>query len=102
MFPGAGGVLVSPDHGGVHRHDPLALPARVVLDDHLVQDLVPRTVRGPLPPGGELLCDFLPRESAALALGADGFEESSGSLARDAAGRLSGAGCSVTLDGQDD
>jgi hypothetical protein len=35
-------------------------------------------------------------------LGADGFEESSGSLARDAAAGLSGAGCSVTLDGQDD
>ncbi|WP_152691133.1 hypothetical protein [Jiangella alkaliphila] len=53
------------------------------------------------PPGGELLCDFLPRESVVLALGSDGFEESSSLLTRDSAGELSGAGCSVTLDGQD-
>ncbi len=38
------------------------------------------------PPGGELLCDFLPRERVTLALGGDGFEESSSLLTRDSAG----------------
>lgn len=54
------------------------------------------------PPSGELLCDFVPRDSVALALGTDDFEESSGGLTRDSAGELSGAGCNITLDDQED
>lgn len=51
-------------------------------------------------PGGELLCDFLPAESAALALG--GEVSADGQVTRDTQGVLTSAGCRVTVDGGDD
>lgn len=50
----------------------------------------------------ELLCDFLPRQSAVLALGTDGFEVTRGETTRDSVGELSFAACHLTIDGQDD
>lgn len=52
-------------------------------------------------PDGELLCDFVPRESAVLALGADDVTADDGQVARDSQGALVGAGCGVTV-GDDD
>lgn len=52
-------------------------------------------------PGGELLCDFLPAESASLALGGDVSAEG-GQVSRDTQGVLTGAGCRVTVDGGSD
>lgn len=52
-------------------------------------------------PGGDLLCDFLPTESAALALGGEVAAEG-GQVSRDSQGVLSGAGCRVTVDGGSD
>ncbi|MBB5785542.1 hypothetical protein [Jiangella mangrovi] len=52
-------------------------------------------------PGGDLLCDFLPAESAALALGGEVAAEG-GQVSRDSQGALSGAGCRVTVDGGSD
>lgn len=40
-------MLVRPDHARVDRDHPLDLADRIVLDDHLVQDLLPGAVRGP-------------------------------------------------------
>lgn len=51
-------MLVSPDHRGINTDDPLDLPDRVVLDDHLVKDLLPRAVPGPQP---QPLMGSLPR-----------------------------------------
>src|SRR5690606_247771 len=42
-------MVMSPHVRGVDREHPLDLPDRVVLDLHVVQDLVPGTVRGPQP-----------------------------------------------------
>jgi hypothetical protein len=36
-----------PDHARVHRERPLDLPDGVVFDDDLVEDPIPRAVRGP-------------------------------------------------------
>lgn len=52
-------------------------------------------------PGGELLCDFLPAESASLALGGEVSAEG-GQVSRDNQGVLTGAGCRVTVDGGSD
>ncbi|PZF80507.1 hypothetical protein [Jiangella anatolica] len=52
-------------------------------------------------PGGELLCDFLPAESAALAVGGEVSAEG-GQVTRDTAGVLTSAGCRITVDGGDD
>ncbi|TDD69245.1 hypothetical protein E1262_13030 [Jiangella aurantiaca] len=52
-------------------------------------------------PGGELLCDFLPAESAALALGGEVSAEG-GQVTRDTQGVLTSAGCRVTVDGGSD
>ncbi len=49
-------------------------------------------------PGGELLCEFVPRESAALALGSDDVVELSGQVPRDTAGEVSSASCRIGLD----
>src|SRR5690606_29921743 len=49
LFAGSRRMVMSPHVRGVDREHPLDLPDRVVLDLHLVQDLVPGTVRGPQP-----------------------------------------------------
>lgn len=48
-------------------------------------------------PDGERLCDFLPRESAALALGDDGVTAQGGQVSRDSQGTLVGAACRVSV-----
>lgn len=53
------------------------------------------------PPGGELLCDFVPHESVTLALGTGEFAETRGEVSRDTVGELSAAACAVTIDGHD-
>src|SRR3954451_4753280 len=49
LFPGASGVLVSPDRAGVDAEGPLHDADGIVFDDHFGEDLVPRAIRGPLP-----------------------------------------------------
>jgi hypothetical protein len=52
--------------------------------------------------GGELLCEFVPRQSAALALGSDDVVEMFGQVPRDSAGEIASASCRIGLDGQDE
>lgn len=40
---------MGPDHAGIDTEDPLDLTDRVVLDDGLGQDLLPRAVHRPFP-----------------------------------------------------
>ncbi|NDL58936.1 hypothetical protein [Phytoactinopolyspora mesophila] len=54
-----------------------------------------------VPPEGERLCEFLPRQTVALALGTDDFEVTRGDAPRDGQGELVYAACHVALDGQD-
>ncbi len=48
-------------------------------------------------PDGEMLCDFIPRESVALALGTDEFEVDNGEVSRASDGAISSAGCRIRV-----
>lgn len=69
-------------------------------DDDEGDTPVDTTTIEPTAAGGELLCDFLPAESATLALGGEVAAE--GQATRDSQGALSSAGCRVTVDGGGD
>lgn len=50
FFPGtAGSMLMGSHHTRIDRNDPLDLADRLVLDDHLIQDLLPGPISSPGP-----------------------------------------------------
>lgn len=66
-------------------------------DDPVSSETIPASA----PTDGELLCDFVPRDSVVLALGRDEFEVTRGEVLREPKGALQGASCALAPTGTD-